>query len=286
MWLTLENEQTDNSGTAPSTEATPGSDSLPPGQPFRRVRDPSSGSARRSACRGAGRVPHVRRGRCGRRVDGTPRIALLGPVLNYEETHGLVEALTERHPDVGLIVVREQRSDLEDWVDELSLHAVLSPAGTRRPRPGAARPALRLARRERPGASRATSTAATRIADDDDRDLTGRFCDGAPTRRLPTRARMPRSIRNRARRAGVGASRRSRRASPARRSPWSRRRVARARRRSRSTSRPASPRSRRTRSCSSMPTCSSATSRRRSTSKPERTIVDAVGGRRRATRSC
>ena len=61
------------------------------------------------------------------RVDGTPRIALLGPVLNYEETHGLVEALTARHPGVGLIVVREQRSDLEDWVDELALHAVLSP---------------------------------------------------------------------------------------------------------------------------------------------------------------
>lgn len=64
------------------------------------------------------------------RVDGTPRIALLGPVLNYEETHGLVEALTTRHPDIGLIVVREQRSDLEDWVDELSLHAVLSPSAS------------------------------------------------------------------------------------------------------------------------------------------------------------
>lgn len=61
------------------------------------------------------------------RVEGTPRIALLGPVLNYEETHGLAQELTARHPDVGLIVVREQRSDLEDWVDELALHAVLSP---------------------------------------------------------------------------------------------------------------------------------------------------------------
>jgi MinD-like ATPase involved in chromosome partitioning or flagellar assembly len=61
------------------------------------------------------------------RVEGTPRVALLGPVLNYEETRGLVEELTARHPDLGLIVVREQRSDLEDWVDELSLHAVLSP---------------------------------------------------------------------------------------------------------------------------------------------------------------
>ena len=64
------------------------------------------------------------------RVDGAPRIALLGPVLNYEETRGLVEALTTNHPNVGLIVVREQRSDLEDWVDELPLHAVLSPAAS------------------------------------------------------------------------------------------------------------------------------------------------------------
>ena len=61
------------------------------------------------------------------RTNGQPRVALLGPVLNYEETKGLVEALSAKHPDLGLIVVREQRSDLEDWVDELSLHAVLSP---------------------------------------------------------------------------------------------------------------------------------------------------------------
>lgn len=64
------------------------------------------------------------------RVEGTPRIALLGPVLNFQETRGLLKELTERHPDIGLVVVREQRSDLEDWVDELSLHAVLSPLAT------------------------------------------------------------------------------------------------------------------------------------------------------------
>jgi Flp pilus assembly CpaE family ATPase len=64
------------------------------------------------------------------RIDGSPRIALLGPVLNFEETRGLARELTDRHPDVGLVVVREQRSDLEDWVDELSLHAVLSPLAT------------------------------------------------------------------------------------------------------------------------------------------------------------
>ncbi|MCD5344950.1 AAA family ATPase [Agromyces sp. S2-1-8] len=61
------------------------------------------------------------------RLPEAPRVALLGPVLNFEETRGLAEALTAKHPDLGLIVVREQRSDLEDWVDELELHAVLSP---------------------------------------------------------------------------------------------------------------------------------------------------------------
>ncbi|WP_170296225.1 AAA family ATPase [Agromyces lapidis] len=64
------------------------------------------------------------------RVTEVPRIAMLGPVLNYEETRGLVDALTTKHPNLGLIVVREQRSDLEDWVDELSLHAVLNPDAT------------------------------------------------------------------------------------------------------------------------------------------------------------
>lgn len=64
------------------------------------------------------------------RAQGLPRIAMLGPVLNYEETRGLVEELTARHPGLGLIVVREQRSDLEDWVDELAIHAVLSPTAT------------------------------------------------------------------------------------------------------------------------------------------------------------
>ncbi|MFE5670000.1 CpaE family protein [Agromyces sp. NPDC056523] len=47
--------------------------------------------------------------------------------MNYEETRGLVRGLNDRYPDIGLIVVREQRTDLEDWVDDLPLHAVLSP---------------------------------------------------------------------------------------------------------------------------------------------------------------
>ena len=60
-------------------------------------------------------------------IPDTPHIALLGPVLNYEETRQLVEGLTERYPEVGIIVVREQRADLEDWVDGMRLHAVLAP---------------------------------------------------------------------------------------------------------------------------------------------------------------
>lgn len=61
------------------------------------------------------------------RVTATPRIAFLGPVLNFEETRVLASELLSQYPEVALVVVREQRSDLEDWVDELALHAVLSP---------------------------------------------------------------------------------------------------------------------------------------------------------------
>ncbi|MFB6612305.1 CpaE family protein [Agromyces sp. NPDC056379] len=60
-------------------------------------------------------------------VTGDPRIALLGPLLSFEETKGLSTALVERYPGIGVVVVREQRSDLEDWVDGIEIHAVLSP---------------------------------------------------------------------------------------------------------------------------------------------------------------
>lgn len=63
-------------------------------------------------------------------VEPSPRIALLGPLLSYEETKSLIGSLTERYPGMGLIVVREQRSDLEDWVDGMEIHAVLSPEAT------------------------------------------------------------------------------------------------------------------------------------------------------------
>ncbi|MBO0980871.1 AAA family ATPase [Microbacterium sp. SD291] len=56
-----------------------------------------------------------------------PKIAFLGPVLNFDETRSVAEELIARFPDLALVVVREQRSDLEDWVDDLHLHAVVSP---------------------------------------------------------------------------------------------------------------------------------------------------------------
>ncbi|GAA4066481.1 AAA family ATPase [Agromyces indicus] len=62
-----------------------------------------------------------------KQVTSEPRVALLGPVLSFEETRELARGLTERNPGIGLIVVREQRADLEDWVDALPIHAVLSP---------------------------------------------------------------------------------------------------------------------------------------------------------------
>ena len=66
----------------------------------------------------------------GDRVVDRPRVALLGPLLSFEETSSLSESLCERYPGIGVIVVREQRSDLEDWVDGIEIHAVLSPEAT------------------------------------------------------------------------------------------------------------------------------------------------------------
>ncbi|MDQ4213400.1 AAA family ATPase [Microbacterium sp. ASV81] len=60
-------------------------------------------------------------------IDGEPKIAFIGPVVNYEETLSLANEFTARFPDLALVVVREQRGDLEDWVDELHLQAVVSP---------------------------------------------------------------------------------------------------------------------------------------------------------------
>lgn len=64
------------------------------------------------------------------RVEPSPAIALLGPLLGLEETKNLSAALTEEYPGIGVVVVREQRADLEDWVEVVGMHAVLSPEAT------------------------------------------------------------------------------------------------------------------------------------------------------------
>lgn len=60
-------------------------------------------------------------------IDGDPAVAVLGPLLSFDESRSLAAHLRERNPGLGIIVVREQRSDLEDWVDAMDIHAVLSP---------------------------------------------------------------------------------------------------------------------------------------------------------------
>ena len=56
-----------------------------------------------------------------------PRIALLGPALNFEETKELVDRLSERFPGIGLIIVYEHRRELEDWMEDIAVHAVIQP---------------------------------------------------------------------------------------------------------------------------------------------------------------
>ena len=56
-----------------------------------------------------------------------PSVALLGPLLNFEETKALGDGLIERFPEIGVVVVRDGRGDLEDWIDGMRIHAVLPP---------------------------------------------------------------------------------------------------------------------------------------------------------------
>ena len=60
-------------------------------------------------------------------VQDDPAVALLGPLLSFDESRAIAATLRERNPGLGIIVVREQRSDLEDWVDSMDIQAVLSP---------------------------------------------------------------------------------------------------------------------------------------------------------------
>jgi MinD-like ATPase involved in chromosome partitioning or flagellar assembly len=62
------------------------------------------------------------------KVTHPPAVAVLGPILNFEETKSLIGGLVDRYPAIGIVVVRENRSELEDWVDEMPIHAVLTPA--------------------------------------------------------------------------------------------------------------------------------------------------------------
>jgi len=61
------------------------------------------------------------------RLHPRPSVAILGPLLSYEETRLLSSDLTVRYPGVGILVVHSGRSELEDWVDDMVIHAVVEP---------------------------------------------------------------------------------------------------------------------------------------------------------------
>ncbi len=61
------------------------------------------------------------------RAPRRPGVALLGPLLNFEETKALSDGLIERFPEIGIVIVRDGRADMEDWVDGMAIHAVLPP---------------------------------------------------------------------------------------------------------------------------------------------------------------
>lgn len=61
------------------------------------------------------------------RTIARPSVAILGPLLSYEETRELSLELTERYPGMAVLLVHTGRSELEDWVDEMIVHAVIDP---------------------------------------------------------------------------------------------------------------------------------------------------------------
>lgn len=63
------------------------------------------------------------------RLPSRPSVALLGPFLSYEETRFLADAIPVARPGTSIVVVKGERSELEDWVDAMTIHAVLSPDG-------------------------------------------------------------------------------------------------------------------------------------------------------------
>jgi Flp pilus assembly CpaE family ATPase len=63
------------------------------------------------------------------RMPAQPAVVLLGPFLSYEETRYLSEAIPAARPGSSIVVVKGERSELEDWVDSMTIHAVLSPDG-------------------------------------------------------------------------------------------------------------------------------------------------------------
>jgi MinD-like ATPase involved in chromosome partitioning or flagellar assembly len=63
------------------------------------------------------------------RLPARASVVLLGPFLSYEETRFLSEAIPALRPGASIVVVKGERSELEDWVDSMTIHAVLSPDG-------------------------------------------------------------------------------------------------------------------------------------------------------------
>lgn len=56
-----------------------------------------------------------------------PEIVFLGPFLTYEDAYGLAAGLHQRFPGVCLVLVHENHAEIEEWVSDMDVHAVLSP---------------------------------------------------------------------------------------------------------------------------------------------------------------
>lgn len=63
-------------------------------------------------------------------ADSQPEVVFVGPFLSFEIANDLSAGLRARYPGVSIVLVHENKSAIDGWLDELGANAVISPAAT------------------------------------------------------------------------------------------------------------------------------------------------------------
>jgi MinD-like ATPase involved in chromosome partitioning or flagellar assembly len=61
-------------------------------------------------------------------ADSQPDVVFVGPYLSFETANDLSTGLRERYPGVAIVLVHENKTAIDGWLDDLGANAVISPA--------------------------------------------------------------------------------------------------------------------------------------------------------------